>query len=225
MDKLQWHAEKRKVKDLVHWEENPRKIDERDFEMLKSRIEQRGFHDVVKIDTRNIILSGNMRKDALEALGIEEVNVLVPSRELTTEEMIQVGLESNMQDGSWDTDKLQSLGMENLLKAGFGDEELSAMFDNVDTTEDGFNIAKAIEEAKTTEIKPGDIYELGEHRMMCGDSLNPEDVAKLMGGGQDIDDLLRPALQHRTRLQLGHRHHQEIPRLEVPGPPIQGRGF
>ena len=80
---LTWTAEIRKVSELKELEENPRKITEEKFNLLKKRITERGFHDVVKLDTKDFILSGNQRKRALTQLGIEKVNTLKPSRELT----------------------------------------------------------------------------------------------------------------------------------------------
>lgn len=180
---INWIPQKRKVADLKHWEKNPRKISESKFAELKEKISKRGFHDVIKIDTDNMILSGNMRQDALIALGIEEVNVLVPDRELTVEEKVLVGIESNVLAGDWDAEALKEFDTATLLESGLGDEELSSLFDNVETTEDDFNEKKAIDEAaQTITVKEGEIYELGDHRLMIGDSLKPEDVAKLMGG-------------------------------------------
>jgi len=121
---ITWKPEKRKIADLVHWEENPRKISDKGAQKLRERIEARGFHDVIKIDTDNTILSGNMRKDVLESMGIEEVNVLVPERELTVEERVLVGLESNMNDGEWDWEEMGDLDKDLLLDAGFSDDEL-----------------------------------------------------------------------------------------------------
>lgn len=122
---INWSPEKRKLADLKHWEKNPRKISEEKFSELKDKILKRGFHDVIKIDTDNTILSGNMRKDALEQLGIKEVNVLVPDRKLTVEEMVLVGLESNVLSGEWDWAELSSWKDKDLLlSAGFSEEEL-----------------------------------------------------------------------------------------------------
>jgi hypothetical protein len=96
MKKLLWYAEKRRVKELKTWSKNPRKITKQNFANLKKRITQRGFHDVVKIDTDNTVLSGNQRKKALLELGIKEVTVLIPSRKLTDDERNKIALESNI---------------------------------------------------------------------------------------------------------------------------------
>lgn len=169
------------MSELIHWEENPRTITPVDFDRLKERISERGFHDVIKIDTENRILSGNMRKDALEEMGIEEVNVLVPDRKLTTEEMVIIGLESNRNDGTWDWDKAKDLGVESLLKAGFEEQELSEMWNDVGLIDDEEGKPK-INEPIDIRVKEGEIYELGEHRLMIGDSTDPEQVNKLCKG-------------------------------------------
>ena len=99
---IEWKVEKRKVAELKTWEKNPRKITEEAFAKLKSRIEKRGFHDVIKLDTENNILSGNQRKRALSELGIEEVDCKIPLRELTDNEKKEICLESNRNDGFFD---------------------------------------------------------------------------------------------------------------------------
>ena len=83
---ITWKIEKRAVKDLIPLEKNPRKITKANMAKLKDRITKRGMHDVVKVDTKGVVLSGNMRTQALTELGIKEVDVMVPSRELTEEE-------------------------------------------------------------------------------------------------------------------------------------------
>jgi hypothetical protein len=118
MKKLTWRAEKRRVKDLKNWKANPRKISKEAFEKLKDRIRQRGFHDVIKIDTDNTILSGNQRRKALTDLGIEEVITLVPSRKLSTEERNKVALESNTNDGEWDFSELKAFDLDLLTDVG-----------------------------------------------------------------------------------------------------------
>ncbi len=71
-----WRPEKRKVSDLKLWKNNPRKISKASFLKLKERISERGFHDVLKVDTEGVILSGNQRKKALKDLGIQRLQFL-----------------------------------------------------------------------------------------------------------------------------------------------------
>lgn len=182
MKALTWKAEKRKVKDLVHFDRNPRKITASAMEKLKERIQKRGFHDVVKLDTDNTILSGNMRTDALIQLGITEVNVLVPDRALTPEEREAVVLESNRNDGTWDDEMLVTFDSEVLLDVGFDSTEVDTMHAEDDDAEDDFDSERAVQEIKKPKSKRGDLYLLGEHRLMCGDSTSTEDIERLMDG-------------------------------------------
>lgn len=134
---IKWIPERRRVADLKEWERNPRVITDDALEKLKGRIRQRGFHDVVKIDTNGVILSGTQRRKALEAIGVEEVWAMVPDRELTEEEREKVVLESNRNDGEWDWGALRGFDMPTLLDVGFTDVELRVNF--------GLDIAKGVD--------------------------------------------------------------------------------
>jgi ParB-like chromosome segregation protein Spo0J len=112
MKKLSWTTGVREVKDLLPWQENPRKISKVALDKLKEKITQSGFHSVIVIDTDNTILSGNQRKTALMELGINTVDVLIPSRKLSDKERRKIGIESNINDGEWDFEKLKSFDLE-----------------------------------------------------------------------------------------------------------------
>ena len=183
MQIIQWTTQKRKVVDLKHWENNPRTITPEKLADLKQKISARGFHDIIKLDEDGTILSGNMRKEALTELGIEEVNVLVPDRKLTEEEKVLIGLESNISEGVWDYEKLMSFDTAILSSAGFESKEIDKIFGGGDD-EDDFDAQEEYEKIEAPITKRGDIYKLGEHRLMCGDATIYEDVKKLMGGGR-----------------------------------------
>lgn len=120
-----WTAKVRKVEELKNFERNPRKIDETSFKRLVDRIQTRGFHDVIKLDTDDNILSGNQRKRALSQLGIKTVNTLTPSRPLTDEETRAIVVESNRSDGFFDFEILAAdYSPEELIKLGFSEREL-----------------------------------------------------------------------------------------------------
>lgn len=166
---IEWRVEKRKVSELNCYEKNPRKITEEAFKKLKDRIQKRGFHDILKIDTHNNILSGNQRKRALVELGYDLVDVKVPDRELTQSEIDSVIIESNRNDGVWDFDMLgNNYDIDFLEDMGFQKFELD-FYPEEDEKDDVIPETK-----KETNIKVGDIYKLGKHRVICGDS---KDVA------------------------------------------------
>lgn len=182
MAPLTWTAETRKVKDLKPLDKNPRKITKAAIEKMKDRIQKRGFHDVVKLDQNGVVLSGNVRTEALTALGIKEVNVLVPCRPLTEEERKGVILESNRHDGEWDTAMLPEFGQEILLDVGFETMEVDTLMHDDEDEEDPFDTEKTMASIKKPGAKQGDLFRLGEHMLMCGDSTNADDLKKLLGG-------------------------------------------
>lgn len=182
MSKIIWHTEVKKVKDLIPFGDNPRKITKEALEKLKKRIADRGFHDVIVIDTKNTILSGNQRKKALEQLGITDVTVLIPNRKLTEEEKNQIILESNLNDGEWDFEKLKSFDMGTLTDIGFNQIDLANIWDeHLEARDDEFDEKKELEKIKEPKTKLGDLIILGSHRLICGSSTDPVVVKKLFG--------------------------------------------
>ncbi len=180
MIKILWKTEKRKVKDLIPADYNPRKISDKERFDLKESIKEFSEVEPVVINTDNHLIGGHQRVSIYADLKIEEIDVRIPNRQLNIEEEMRLNLRLNKNTGDWDHEKLAEMNIDMLLNVGFGDEELSDMWDNVDIIEDDFKLKKAVEKAKETKIKNGDIYELGKHRLMCGDSTSEEDLKKLM---------------------------------------------
>lgn len=182
MQNIQWRAEVRDVKDLIPWNENPRKITKVALEKLKDKIMQSGFHSVIVIDTDNTILSGNQRKVALTQLGITEVAVLVPDRALTPNERTKIALEGNVNDGEWDFEKLKSFDLDLIKFAGFSDMEIAKFWDeDKDTKNDKFDVDKELKKIKTPIIQKGDLVIMGNHKLLCGSSTDIHAVQKLFG--------------------------------------------
>jgi len=182
MKKLSWTTGIREVKDLFPWKENPRKISKQALDKLKEKITQNGFHSVIVIDTDNTILSGNQRKTALTELGVSTVNVMIPSRKLTDKERRKIGIESNINDGEWDFEKLKSFDLELLQFAGFDEKELVKFWDEEkDTNDDKFDVDKELKKIKTPQTKPGDLIIMGNHKLLCASSTDINAVTKLFG--------------------------------------------
>lgn len=181
MDKvlgINWKPELRNVVDLKHWDKNPRKITEVNYARLKKKMTEEGMHQVLTVDTDDTVLSGNQRLDIHLELGLEQVWCMVPERALTAEERDKVGLQSNIIEGMWDADMLaNNFEIPMLLEQGFTKLQLGMN----PFEEDNFDADKEMDGVKPL-AEPGDIYQLGEHRIMCGDSTSMEDVEKLMGG-------------------------------------------
>ena len=179
---LQWHPEKRAVKDLKGWSKNPRRISAENFERLKDRIRQRGFHDILKVDTLGNVLSGSQRRKCLLELGIKEVTVLVPDRELTEEEKSKIAIESNTCDGEWELSLLKQFDPDLLSDMGFNSDLVSKIWDSdLSVKDDKFEESKELEKIKTPKTKLGDLIQLGDHRLICGNANDPGVIKKLFG--------------------------------------------
>ena len=180
--KLVWSSGVRKVKDLKVWKENPRKIGKAKLSQLMERIKDRGFHSVIVIDQDNTILSGNQRKTALTKLGITEVNVLIPNRKLTQNEKRKIALESNLNDGEWDFEKLKSFQMDLLSDIGFPDADLSKLWTkNLEAQNDDFDEKSELAKIKIPKTKIGDLIIMGQHKLICGSAEDPLVLKRLLG--------------------------------------------
>jgi len=180
---LAWTTQKRKVDNLMPYEKNPRKISDKQIADLKRSLKKFNLVEIPAIDTDGKIIAGHQRIKVLQILGRgqEEIDVRVPNRKLTQEEYNQYLLTSNAVGGDWDFDKLKAFDMDLLLNIGFGEDDLMHIFDdNAETEDDHFDEEKELAEIKETEIKLGDMFALGSHRLICGNSHDPEVIKKLM---------------------------------------------
>lgn len=182
---IQWRNEKRKVKDLIPFEGNPRKISKQNAEELKKSLERFGLADLPIAQPDGTLIGGHQRVAILKASGHgdQEIEVRIPSRNLSSGEFQELNIRLNKNQGEWDWDELANFDLNTLLEAGFTKEEVSHKF-TIDVSEDEFNADEEYKKIKEAKAKPGDIYQLGRHRLMCGDSTDSAAVEKLMGGVQ-----------------------------------------
>lgn len=180
MKKLKWHNETRKVSDLVPYERNPRRITESQRKHLQESLEKFGLVEVPAINTDNKIIAGHQRIKILALLGRqdEEIDVRVPNRTLTPAEFEEYCIRSNKNKGEWDTELLSKLDEELLLSIGFEPKELDDIFDLEKGKKDPDEVPEAPVKPKSS---LGDIYMLGDHMLMCGDSTKKDDIRKLIG--------------------------------------------
>jgi DNA modification methylase len=181
--KLVWTPSVKKISELKPSEYNPRKMTTQEKKDIENSID--GFGRVVplvvNIGTReNILIGGHQRWKIYKEKGVEEIDVVVPSRELTLEEEKELNLRLNKNTGSWDLEKLVEMDLDLLLNVGFSDEELQGIFDDVDSTEDDFDLEKALKETKESKVKGGEIWQLGNHKLLVGSSTDEILVKQLM---------------------------------------------
>lgn len=184
--KLEWRTERRKVKDLIQYKKNPRVLSPVQLEGLKRSLKKFNVAELPCINTDGTLVAGNQRVLALSLLGRdeEEIEIRVPNRTLTDKEFKDYLLTSNRSGADWDWQKLaEEFDLSELLTAGFDSFDLGNIFDdNLEITDDEFNEEKEVERAKNTNIKLGDYFALGRHRLLCADATKPESVKKLMDG-------------------------------------------
>lgn len=174
------------VEDLIPSDYNPRKWSDKQLTGLKDSIKRYGFVDPAIVNSnpsrKNIIIGAHMRIMAAKGLGIETVPVVyVDIADIEKEKELNLRLNKNT--GEFNFDLLAEFDEKFLADVGFDSEELDDIF-QVESEPEQFDIEKELERLKITkiEIEPGDIYVLGDSRLMCGDSTKEEDMLKLMNG-------------------------------------------
>ncbi len=141
-NKLCWHTERRKIKDLIPTEGNPRQLTEKQAKDLQESLEKFNLVDIPAINTDNRIISGHQRVAILKVLGRsgEMVDVRVPSRQLTEAEHKEYLLRANKNLGEWDLDALANFDETLLKNIGFESMELDKVFQLSDNEEANDNI-------------------------------------------------------------------------------------
>jgi 16S rRNA G966 N2-methylase RsmD len=168
-----------KTKDIIPNENNPRILKDDKFKKLVQSIKD--FPEMLEIrpivvNNEMMILGGNMRWKAIQEIGIKEIPI-IKAENLTEEQQREFLIKDNVGFGEWDWDALAN---------DWNPEELNEWgldVPNMDVTEleaedDNFEEPENIE----TDIVVGDLFEIGEHRLLCGDSTDSDSVARLMDG-------------------------------------------
>ena len=184
MSKLIWKTEKRRINDLVPFEKNPRTISPKQLKDLTRSLKKFNLVEIPAIDVDNKILAGHQRLGVLQLLGRgnELIDCRIPNRKLTKKESEQYLISSNALGGDWDFEKLKSFDLDLLTNIGFDQIELANLWDNeLEVREEDFNIEEEIKKIKRPKTKIGDLIQLGSHRLLCGDSTNPDNLKKLFG--------------------------------------------
>ena len=170
----------KKLSELHLNDRNPR-INDNAVDVVAKSIEKYGFKNPLIVDSKGKIWCGNTRFKASKKLGLKEVPCIVAD-DLTEEQIREYALLDNKTNelADWDFDLLG----EELAELDLSDFDLDWGIEEPQeekqVEEDDFDIDANIPEEPKAKL--GDVYQLGEHRLMCGDSTKEEDVAKLMDG-------------------------------------------
>lgn len=175
----------RKLSDMKKLDGNPRKITQEQLETLKQSIERnKDYFEARPLILSNrtgelVVIAGNQRYEACKQLGIEECPTVLLEG-LTEEREKEIIIRDNVSNGEWDEELLQDWDSELLNDWGVDISDMKCFEEPVsEAEEDDFD-------EDTDEVEPvckeGDIWQLGNHRLMCGDSTDKGSVALLMNG-------------------------------------------
>ena len=191
------------INELIEYDNNPRNNDE-SVELVANSIKEFGFKVPLVIDKNNVIIAGHTRLKASKYLGLKKVPCIIAD-DLTPEQIKAFRLADNKvsEKSTWNMEKLQNELLElkvidfNIENFGFETSDIDISNVNTDEILDKFKNNITTDEIVEDEIpevaedpicKLGDIWLLGNHKLMCGDSTNQESVNKLFG--DEISDLL-----------------------------------
>lgn len=166
---------------------NPRQWTKGEMDNLKKSLQEtpelfdaRGIL-VYPYDGKFVVLGGNMRLAASKSLKYKDVPCIIVPEDTSVDKLKEIVIKDNGSFGEWDYDLLAN-EWDDLPLVDWGvpawETEAKDEPSSADAVEDDFDES----EVKESICKVGDLWLLGEHRLLCGDSTNPEDIAKLMDG-------------------------------------------
>jgi DNA modification methylase len=176
------------VSRLIPYVRNPRKNDHEALAKMRAAIREFGFRVPVVARSDGLVVDGHLRLAAAVDLGLTEIPVALAD-ELSETQIKAFRLLANRSASwaEWD-DELLSLELSDLKEAGF-DLNLTG-FDGTELrelmmpVEFGLANEDALPAEPETRTKPGDLWQLGGHRLLCGDATNGQDVSRLLGGSR-----------------------------------------
>jgi hypothetical protein len=182
--RITWKIEKRKLADLKPHPKNPRQFTEKGMKDLENSINSIGFMQPININQDGVILSGHARTLKLQQMGEIEVDVYVPDRLLTPKQEEEVLVRANANTaGQWDFDILAN-EFEDFELVEWGLEIPAIETEELEAKEDDFDAEPPAEPITVL----GDLYEIGEHRLLCGSATDINDIDKLIN--KNIIDLI-----------------------------------
>lgn len=180
----------RKVADLIPYARNARTHSDEQVARIASSIKEFGWTSPILVDGENGIIAGHGRLAAARLLGMESVPTIELSGLSDTQKRAYILADNRLAlDAGWDAETLglelkdlQELGVD-LATTGFSDEELAQMLNDVEEHPEEAEDAEVPEPEKNPVSQRGDVWILGVHRLMCGDSTSADDIEKLAGRG------------------------------------------
>lgn len=186
------NIQKLKIENLKPAEYNPRKDlkpEDEEYQKIKKSLTEFGYVAPIIVNSDMTVIGGHQRLKVLKELGYTEIECNIVDLDKNKEKALNIAL--NKIAGEWDNDKLEELLAElkeadiNMDITGFSFDEVDNILKDITgSKEDDFDLNEALEEIEEPISKPGDIWILGKHRLMCGDSTIKENVDKLVNNKQ-----------------------------------------
>lgn len=186
------NIQKINIKKLNPAQYNPRKNltkNDEEYRKIERSIKKFGYVDPLIVNSDMTVIGGHQRLKVLKELGYTEIECNVVDLDKTKEKALNIAL--NKISGEWDNKKLEELLAElnttdiDMDITGFSFDEIDNILKDITgSKEDDFDIDQALNEIDEPTTKPGDIWILGKHRLMCGDSTVKENVEKLMNNNK-----------------------------------------
>lgn len=178
------------VSKLIPYVNNARTHSQEQVNKLRGSLREFGFINPVIIDADNNVIAGHGRLMAAKEEGIEEVPCVLVDYLTEAQKKAYILADNRYaQDAGWDEEllKLEIEALEGMdfdvSLTGFNEDEIADLFADSEGTgaeDDDFDLSDALEKAAF--VERGDVWQVGRHRLMCGDATSPEDVATLMDG-------------------------------------------
>jgi DNA modification methylase len=173
------------INQLISAEYNPRQLSQRQYQNLRNSIQRFGLVDPILInvnkDRKNIIIGGHQRVNIAKVLEIKKVPCV--ELDLTLEQERELNIRLNQNTGDWDFDVLaDNFDLDELMEFGFEEKDLK--LDLFEVEEEGLTDDDDIPEDVESVCKLGDLWKLGNHRLLCGDSTKKENVDLLLDGNK-----------------------------------------
>lgn len=184
---MKWKNGKRKLGDLVPWEHNPRQVTEKQAKHLQDSLSKFGLVYPPLISPDNEIYDGHQREKVMglmdEYTAETVIDVRISGRSLTADERRELVIRLHENVGEWDfgelanlydTDELEEWGFEDMDAVDWGQDDMEE--------DPGAEIDKADELREKWKVESGQLWHLGNHRVICGDCTDEAVVERLMGG-------------------------------------------
>jgi len=165
---------------------NARRHPDKNLETIKGSLARFGQQKPIVVGKNNVVIAGNGTLEGARALGWDKINVVRTELEGTEATAYALADNRSGELAEWDANilgetlkSLQDIDFD-LSAIGFDDDDLAKMMPT--EVAEGLTDPDAVPENVETRCKPGDLWILGDHRLLCGDSTNVQHVERLMGG-------------------------------------------